>query len=104
MKKILFALLASSLIVGCAKSNSLARKVAFELGEEPENVQVTNVRNGMYETTFNANIRGVMHNCTALGGNIWSFGQALNPNCVPVGGGKKKGSCNAMLKAAGKCK
>ena len=107
MKKLSLIMLGSILLSACAGKNSLEQKLAFELGEDPSQVQVSNIKTGMYETTFNATIRGKLHNCTAMGGNALTFGQALNPQCVPVGGnktGKKSGYCNAMLKAAGKCK
>ncbi len=44
MKKMLIALSLATLLSACAGSNKLAQKVAFELGEDPSNVQVTNVK------------------------------------------------------------
>lgn len=104
MKKILLVLSVLALSA-CAGKGQLERKTAFALGVD--NVTVTDINKGLYEITWRAiDERGNRYNCSALGGNFASFGQAVSPSCVKVGsGGKgKKGFCNAMLKAAGKCK
>lgn len=103
-KTFLISLFAAIALSACTNASKLEDKLAFELGKDPKQIKVTNVKVGMYETKFNAHINGKLHNCTALGGNPVSLGEALNPHCVPVGGKNTTRSCNAMQKAAGVCK
>lgn len=106
MKKIFITIFLSAFfLAGCAKQGALEEQLAFELGKDQRSIKVSNIKVGFYETRFNAHINGKLHNCTALGGNFMSFGKALNPRCVPVGGKGKAtvNACNAMLEAAGRC-
>lgn len=107
MKKfLLIGSLSALALAGCASDSSIAKKTAFSMGLDQSQVQVSQVDIGFAETTYIAHINGAKHNCTALGGGFFAFGQVFSPNCIRTGGGsaKKNNSCNPMLKAAGKCK
>ncbi|QIW14878.1 hypothetical protein A4G20_00005 [Pasteurellaceae bacterium RH1A] len=111
MKKIIAIMGLGILLSACAGQEKLEKETAFALGVDPEQVKVSNIDRGMYETKYNAVINGRKHNCTVIGGNPVSFGVVVSPTCVEVTGSTKatgstkktKGSCNIMLEKAGKC-
>ncbi len=104
MKKLLPIILAV-LLAGCAGQAQLAKKTAFSVGADPSEVKVSNIGHGFFETDYNAIIDGQKYNCTAIGGNVMTFGIIVAPQCVPLHHGKRlaSNSCNAMLRAAGRC-
>lgn len=104
MKKLLLVSLSAFVLAGCAGQSTLAKKTAFELGYDPSQVQVSDIDHGMYETTYTASINGKKYNCTSLGGNAWTFGVAISPKCVPVGGEVKGNKCDKFSGAIGRCK
>lgn len=104
MKKITFIALSGILLSACVGQASLQKKTAWELGLEPNQVQISNISHGATETTYNAVIKGKKYNCSIIGGNALSLGMSMSPKCTPIGGGKTVGKCNVMLEMAGKCK
>lgn len=121
MKKVFMVLIAAALIAGCAnrearidkRTKRLASETAFVMGVDPSAVQISNVSGNASGYRWRANVNGASYNCSMFGGNFLSWGASTPPECFPVAGsgkttktsGKAKNkSCNALLKAAGRCK
>lgn len=103
--KNIFVLFSIVLIASCATGGTQpndadAQKAAFALGTTPNNVTITNRRTEMGKVLFNASHNGRVFQCYYTS----TIGITSDAICSPTdGGAKPAGSCNDLLKAAGKC-
>lgn len=106
MKKTVFFLVIT-LLTACGtidnavrSDESIKEKAAFALGTTPENIKITHRRSEIDSVKFNATYQGRVFQCYYTTAGISS--DAL---CSPTDGkpSPTSNSCNALLKAAGKC-
>ncbi|MCL2655970.1 MAG: hypothetical protein FWD62_00880 [Betaproteobacteria bacterium] len=81
--------------------DSIKEKAAFALGTTPDKVTITNRRSEIDSVKFNATVNGRVFQCYYT-----TAGVSSDALCSPTDGGPAPAgsNCNALLKAAGKCK
>lgn len=92
----------SAWLAGCASmaisDEKLVHKTAFGLGLSESDITIVSRENNGFMTSYTVQSKaGKKYNCQVAG----TLGTVGEPGCEEVGPGAS--SCNALLKAAGKC-
>lgn len=104
----------STLIVGCASvavtDDAIEKNTAFALGVDKSQVTITNRENDGIKTTYNAKTTNGKTYACYVTGSVSVVGRVVSDAvCNETTAGaqskptKPDSSCNALLKAAGKC-
>jgi len=106
------SLLSALLLAGCASfavsDDALVQRTGFALGLEPDQFTISNRMDEGTSTRYKVRTSaGNTYNCT-VGGSISVVGKSVSSAlCDETGkngaSGTPNASCNALLKAAGKC-
>ena len=108
MKKVLLMTLCSVVLAACGtvgnvviSDDSLKEKAAFALDTTADKVTISNRRGDIDSIKFVATTRGRSHQCY-----ITTMAGVLSSQAICSGAGSATGStnCNALSKAAGRCK
>lgn len=92
------------------KDDDIVRKTAFSMGLDQSDFTIANRTNDGVQTTYTMTTKsGKKYNCSIDGSFSFGTGRIItDPICNEVGKAESKNSgdksCNALLKAAGKCK
>ncbi len=108
MKQVLALLLSAGILAGCGtvgnaiiSDASLQEKAAFALDTTANNVSISNRRGDIDSVKFVATTKGRSHQCY-----ITTVAGVISSDAICSGAGSATGStnCNALTKAAGRCK
>ncbi len=108
MKKILLIALCSTVLAGCGtvgnaviSDDTLKEKAAFALDTTADKVTISNRRGDIDSVKFVATTHGRSHQCY-----ITTVYGIISSDAICSGAGSATGStnCNALSKAAGRCK
>ena len=108
MKKVLLMTLCSVVLAACGtvgnvviSDESLKEKAAFALDTTADKVTISNRRGDIDSIKFVATTRGRSHQCY-----ITTVAGVISSDAICSGAGSATGStnCNALSKAAGRCK
>ena len=87
---------------------SLQEKAAFAIGTHPSNISISNVQSGLYKVTFDADANGSQYRCyytTTITVRSDALCTKMGPKIAPKPTTEEsQGECNALLKAAGRCR
>ncbi|PCS24004.1 hypothetical protein [Candidatus Enterovibrio escicola] len=93
-----------------ASEESLKQKASFAIGTQPNNISITNVQSGLEKITFDAEANGSQYSCyytTAIVVKSDAICRKMNAQAdtkLKPATEENQGQCNALLKAAGRCK
>ena len=108
MKKYVFFGISAIILAGCGtvgnvviSDSSLQKKAAFALDTTADKVTISNREGDIDSIKFVATTRGRSHQCY-----ITTVGGVISSDAICSGAGSATGStnCNALSKAAGRCK